>query len=83
MPHSGKSFALPVSRAIKVGTQFGTQKCAKRAVEAVDDAVAHVDELAQLAPGWVHTQLGLILKHALRGECELALQYDTPTNQGS
>jgi hypothetical protein len=29
-------FKLILLRAIKVGTQFGTQKCAERAVEAVD-----------------------------------------------
>jgi tetratricopeptide (TPR) repeat protein len=42
-----------------------------------DEAIAHVDELARVAPGWVYTQHGLFLKHALRGEKELALQYDT------
>lgn len=40
-------------------------------------AIAEIDKLALMAPGWVYTQHGLFLKHALLGEKELALQYDT------
>ncbi len=42
-----------------------------------DEAILMVDELARNAPEWVYTQHGLFLKHALRGEKQLALQYDT------
>ncbi len=35
------------------------------------------NELVQLAPGWIYTHHALFLKHALRGERDLALQYDT------
>jgi tetratricopeptide (TPR) repeat protein len=41
------------------------------------EAILHVDKLAKLAPNWVYTQHGLFLKHALLGEKELALQYDS------
>ena len=43
-----------------------------------DEAITHVDKLAEIAPDWVYTQHGLFLKHGLRGERELALKYDTP-----
>ena len=42
-----------------------------------DAAIEHIDKLAEIAPGWVYTQHGLFLKHALRGEKELALHYDS------
>ncbi len=41
-------------------------------------AIVHIDALARLAPNWVYTHHALFLKHALRGEKELALGYDTP-----
>jgi hypothetical protein len=44
---------------------------------AVDEAVRTFDELAAEAPGWVYTQHGLFLKHALRNEKEDALKYAT------
>jgi serine/threonine protein kinase/tetratricopeptide (TPR) repeat protein len=40
-------------------------------------AITFIDALAQQAPGWVYTQHALFLKHALKGEKELALQYAT------
>jgi eukaryotic-like serine/threonine-protein kinase len=43
-----------------------------------DYAIEHVDQLAAIAPNWVYTQHALFLKHALRGEKDLALKYDTP-----
>jgi non-specific serine/threonine protein kinase len=43
-----------------------------------DEAIAHVDDLAKILPEWVYTQHGLFLKHAMRGEQELGLQYATP-----
>ncbi|MBI5215398.1 MAG: protein kinase [Ignavibacteriae bacterium] len=42
-----------------------------------DEAIVLIDELAWNFPAWVYTQHGLFLKHALRGEKHLALQYDT------
>lgn len=42
-----------------------------------DEAIARVDRLAEIAPDWVYTRHGLFLKHALRGEKELALQHYT------
>lgn len=42
-----------------------------------DDAVREADRLALLAPGWVYTQHALFLKHALLGEKEKALAYDS------
>ncbi len=41
------------------------------------EAIAQIDQLAQMAPNWVYTQQGLFLKHALLGEKELALRYDS------
>ncbi len=43
----------------------------------IDEAITHIDTLAQIAPDWVYTQHGLFLKHGLRGEKDLALRYDT------
>ncbi|HSS21266.1 MAG TPA: protein kinase [Pyrinomonadaceae bacterium] len=43
----------------------------------IDRAIAHIDKLVLMVPNWVYTQHGLFLKHALRGEKELALQYGT------
>jgi serine/threonine protein kinase/tetratricopeptide (TPR) repeat protein len=41
------------------------------------EAIALIDELAAQAPGWVYTHHGLFLKHALKGEKDIALRYDT------
>ena len=43
-----------------------------------DKAITYVDQLAELAPGWVYTEQALFLKHALLGEKELALEHYTP-----
>ncbi len=42
-----------------------------------EKAIVIIDELARQAPGWVYTHHGLFLKHALRGERDLALKYDS------
>ena len=74
IPWIERGLAMDPSSAISIWTAaIVAAWCGKTA-----DAVAQVDELAQLAPGWVYTQHGLFLKHALLGERELALQYDTP-----
>jgi serine/threonine protein kinase/tetratricopeptide (TPR) repeat protein len=41
------------------------------------EAAAEVEALARIAPGWVYTQHALFLRHAVRGEKELALRYAT------
>lgn len=41
------------------------------------DPITHIDILAQQAPGWVYTKQALFLKHAWKGEKEMALQYAT------
>ena len=43
-----------------------------------EEAILAIDQLAARAPGWVYTHHALFLKHALRGEKELALGYDRP-----
>jgi tetratricopeptide (TPR) repeat protein len=44
----------------------------------VDKAIAEIDELARLAPGWVYTHQALFLKHGLQGNRAAALAYATP-----
>ncbi len=44
----------------------------------LDESIAHADRLAEIAPGWVYTEHALFLKHALRGEKQLAIGHYTP-----
>ena len=51
---------------------IGLAWCGRR-----DESSAYADELARLAPQWAYTHHALFLTHALHGERELALEYDT------
>jgi eukaryotic-like serine/threonine-protein kinase len=73
LPWVKKGLAMDASSPLLIWTAAIADAWAGR----YDEAIAHIDKLAQIAPDWVYTQHGLFLKHALRGEKELALQYDS------
>ena len=74
LPWVERGLAIDVALPISVwAAAIAKAWCGK-----IDEATAHVDELAGIAPGWVYTEHALFLKHALRGEKQLALAHYTP-----
>ena len=73
LPWVEKGLALDPSSPLLIWTAAIVDAWAGRP----DEAITHIDKLTQIAPDWVYTQHGLFLKHALRGEKQLALQYDS------
>jgi non-specific serine/threonine protein kinase len=71
LPWMERAVAMDTSSTIMIWTAAIVDAWCGRAAEAIK----HVDKLAQVAPGWVYTQHGLFLKHALLGEKEQALKY--------
>jgi tetratricopeptide (TPR) repeat protein len=72
-PWIDRALAMDSTSTIMIWTAAIADAWCGKTAEAID----HVDKLAQLAPNWVYTQHGLFLKHALLGEKELALQYES------
>ncbi len=73
LPWVEKGLALDTSSPLLIWTAAIVDAWAGRP----DEAITHIDKLTQIAPDWVYTRHGLFLKHALRGEKQLALQYDS------
>ncbi len=73
MPWIERAFAMDAESPLALWSYTIALAWAKRGAKIAP----WVDKLAAQAPGWVYTQQALFLRHALRGQREEALRYDT------